>query len=101
MGELTTAIRTLKIDDMKGLEPSDYRIYQDNPSVLDSEKEEMTFNVNVIEKGSCWRLVHDGKEVLDLFESDGETSSINILFAGTENECLAEIERLGLIYNPK
>lgn len=43
-----------------------------------------------------WRLVHNGSEVLALFESVGITSTINRLFTGTAAECQAEIERLGL-----
>ena len=47
-------------------------------------------------KGLSWRLVHDGSKVLDLFESEGHTWTKNTLFVGTEEECLKEIENLGL-----
>lgn len=48
---------------------------------------------------SSWRLVHDGKDVMALFESGGYTTTIhNVFEAQTRDECLAEIERLGLVY---
>jgi len=40
--------------------------------------------------------VHDGKTVLMLFESDGETQTAYELFCGTLEECQKEIDRLGL-----
>lgn len=44
-----------------------------------------------------WRLVHNGEEVLMLMETSGYTTTIHTLFeAQTEEECLAEIERLNL-----
>lgn len=48
-------------------------------------------------QGSGWRLVHDGNSVLNLFYVEsGITQTINNLFVGTEEECRAEIMRLGL-----
>lgn len=46
-----------------------------------------------------WRMVHDGTIVITIpFESEGYTGTIHTLFtAATEEECYAEIERLGLI----
>ena len=44
----------------------------------------------------CWRLVHDGKAVLNLFESDGITWTKNKLFCGTRDECEKEIDALSL-----
>ena len=45
----------------------------------------------------CWRLIHDGKTVIDLFEAEGITSNGNLRFAGTKKECDTEIKRLTLI----
>lgn len=57
---------------------------------------EITANISLAE--SCWRLVHDGANVLALFKDEGETWTINTLFcATTEKECQSEIDRLGLI----
>jgi hypothetical protein len=44
-----------------------------------------------------WRLVHDGVNIIAFFEAEGVTSTINQLFTGTEDECLDEIVRLGLV----
>jgi hypothetical protein len=44
-----------------------------------------------------WRLVHDGVNLLAIFESDGITKTRNTIFeAATRDECVAEIERLSL-----
>lgn len=46
---------------------------------------------------NSWRLVHNGTDVLALFESTGVTETIHTLFeAGTKEACEAEIARLGL-----
>ena len=56
---------------------------------------------NQSENTNCWRLVHDGSRVIALFESTGYTTTKDNLYcATTEVECLAEIDRLGLIYTP-
>ena len=52
--------------------------------------------VNQSPRQACYRLVHDGKNVLALFESEGVTSTKNRLFCGTKEECEAQIARLGL-----
>ncbi len=50
----------------------------------------------------CWRLVHDGKKVISLFETMGITRTRNTLFcAETEAEVQAEISRLKLIPLPE
>jgi hypothetical protein len=49
----------------------------------------------------CWRLVHDGKNVLELFEGEGNTRCIHKMFCATEQECLDEIARLKLEYTPE
>jgi hypothetical protein len=57
--------------------------------------DELTANVSPPEKHL--RLVHDGVKVLAMFESEGETWTINTLFCATdEKEIQAEIDRLGL-----
>ena len=54
------------------------------------------------DKSLCWRLVHDGTQVVQLFESDGITETpINLFIAETEAECQAEIDRLGLTPLPE
>jgi len=68
-------------------------------SVIDSKKKEITFSVNKVGPKTSWRLVHDGKRVVTLFESDGYTTSAYQIFeAETEAKCLAEIKRLNLLY---
>lgn len=46
-----------------------------------------------------WRLVYDiEKNVISFFESDGYTTSIYTIFEGaTEQDCINEAERLGLV----
>ena len=57
--------------------------------------DQLIANVSPPEKH--WRLVHDGVTILAMFESEGETWTINTLFCATnEAEVLAEISRLGL-----
>lgn len=59
------------------------------------DKEEIT--IFETSKGQSWRLVHDGKKVIALFESEGITGTRNALFEGaTKADCLAEIAKLGL-----
>lgn len=48
-------------------------------------------------KELSWRLVHDGSNLVALFQSEGITSTKNTLFeAQTKDECIAEAQRLGL-----
>ena len=47
-----------------------------------------------------WRLVHDGKRVLALFQSTGFTWTTNNLFCGSEKECSDVIDQLKLIPLP-
>ena len=57
-----------------------------------------TVVVNESPHVQCWRLVHDGKKVISLFETMGITRTRNTLFcAETEAEVQAEIARLKLI----
>lgn len=45
-----------------------------------------------------WRLVHDGKNVLAFMETAGFTTTMHTMFESqTEQECLDEIVRLGLV----
>ena len=101
MGILKTEKRKLKKKDMRDLEHTDYEVWKKGLAEWDEEKQEMEFDINVIDTGLCWRLVHDNERVLALFEGDGETSSVNTLFAGTKQECLDEIARLNLAYEPE
>jgi hypothetical protein len=49
------------------------------------------------DRGLSWRLIHDGIQVVELFESAGITETpINLFISTTEAECQAEIDRLGL-----
>lgn len=69
-------------------------------NVRKPDNSEVIANVSPYEK--CWRLVHDGKMVLVLFEGEGNTRCIHKMFcATTEEECLAEIEQLKLEYTPE
>lgn len=50
----------------------------------------------------CFRLVHDGKKVLSLFEANGVTYTINFLYCATTNEEIqTEITSLQLIPLPE
>lgn len=47
--------------------------------------------------GKVWRLVHDGKQVLAVFETSGQTETIHeVVDFDTESELEAGIEALGL-----
>ena len=49
--------------------------------------------------GKDWRLVHDGKKVIDLFKGQGITYTLEkCVEFKTETEALKEVERLGLTY---
>lgn len=51
--------------------------------------------------GQSWRLIHDGTEVLDLFESAGYTETNQQLFESANRaDCIAEITRLNLTVDP-
>lgn len=79
-----------------------YEVYKRNPNSWNAAKEELVFDVNISPSGvKCWRLVYWSGEVTDLFESTGFTQTINHLFCGTEEECLEEIEHMGLKYEPE
>lgn len=57
--------------------------------------------INKTDSDMCWRLVHDGSKVINLFESSGITHSMNTIFlANTIEECETEIYSLNLEYNP-
>jgi len=59
----------------------------------------LSFNVNEV-KGKGWRLVHDGKKAMFLFEIDNEravTTSIYEIITGLiEKEVISKGEKLGL-----
>lgn len=48
----------------------------------------------------AWHLIHNGSRVLSLVESNSFTSTQATLFVGTREECIAEIDRLNLLYTP-
>ena len=74
--------------------------YRRGISTYDAIKNEVRFTCNVSPTNEkCWRLVHWDGRVRSLFESEGYTYTIDHLFCGTKAECLAEISRLGLIYD--
>ena len=71
--------------------------FQDAEPFYDEKKKEFTFKVNKTSREKSWRLVHNGKDVLCLFESDGYTRTIYYLYqAKTIEKCLDEIDRLNL-----
>lgn len=73
----------------------------DAKTSMDSKTNELTFEANQVGPKMSWRLVHDGKRVVTLFESDGYTVSAYTIFESEkEEECLKEIKRLGLEYSP-
>jgi len=75
-------------------------VYKRDPSTYNATKNELKFNCNVSPSNKkCWRLVHWNGIIKSLTESEGYTYTINHLFCGTKAECLAEISRLGLIYD--
>lgn len=58
--------------------------------------------ITTIGPDKSWRLVHDNVDVLLFIETSGYTTTEHTVFeAATEEECLAEIERLNLIKDPE
>ena len=65
------------------------------------EYQEDGYTVKKTDKGNFWRLIHDGVSVIGCFESNGITETRLTLFvAETQDECQAEIDRLGLLELP-
>ncbi len=96
MGDLIIERATLEESQMKGLAYTDYKVWKLGLADWSGLLQELSWDCNTIEAGMCWRLAHDGVNIIALFESDGETGSIFTLFEGTEQECLNEIIRLNL-----
>jgi hypothetical protein len=46
-----------------------------------------TFDANRSPKVNCWRLIYNNNQIVDLFESDGITTTKHDLFCGTQQEC--------------
>lgn len=88
--------RLMKITIKPTVAKEEYEVYKRDSSTWNSVKEELTFDVNVSSGNRSWRLVHWNSKVIELFESEGYTRTINHLFEGTEKQCLAEIDRLKL-----
>ena len=64
---------------------------------FDDKTKMVTMTTNKTKPDKSWRLVHDGKSVIDRFECSGATESIYAVFvAKTEEEILTEIKKLGL-----
>jgi len=55
----------------------------------------------IVGPGQSWRLIHNGTEVLDLFESTGYTeTNQQLLESANRADCIAEIARLNLTVDP-
>jgi hypothetical protein len=48
------------------------------------------------DESNSWKLVHDGANIIFFEQIDKSISTQSILFIGTQEECEAEINRLGL-----
>ena len=48
------------------------------------------------DESNSWKLVHDGRNIVFFEQTDKAISTQSILFIGTQEECEAEINRLGL-----
>lgn len=49
------------------------------------------------DESNSWKLVHDGVNIIIFEQTDKSISTQNVLFVGTQEECEAEIARLGLV----
>jgi len=47
---------------------------------------------------NLWKLVHDGINIIIFEQTDKSIATQSALFVGTQEECDAEIARLGLIW---
>lgn len=90
--EIKTIEITLKVKDKATAES--LKFYDDKKWT--EAKKEIKFTKRTSPKDKSWRLVHDGKKVLMLFESDGETHTAYELFCGDLEDCRKEIEKLKL-----
>jgi hypothetical protein len=48
------------------------------------------------DESNSWKLVHDGRNIVFFEQTDKAISTQSNLFIGTQEECEAEINRLGL-----
>ena len=48
------------------------------------------------DESDAWKLVHDGTNIIFFEQTNKSISTQSILFIGTQEECEAEIARLGL-----
>lgn len=48
------------------------------------------------DESDAWKLVHDGTNIVFFEQTNKSISTQSILFIGTQEECEAEINRLGL-----
>jgi hypothetical protein len=96
----TVTTKTVKVpvadkataDSMKAVE------YLKEKAVYDDVRKELSFPVNEVGKADVWswRLVHDGKAVIDFSYSNGTTGTIFELYEGTYNDCRKKISDLAL-----
>ena len=49
------------------------------------------------DESNSWKLVHDGINIIIFKHTDKSISTQNVLFVGSQEECDAEIARLGLV----
>ena len=76
--------------------------WQNSGSSYSEETGELSFDLNQ-KTGTDWALIHDDKTALAVIEGSekGFTETIHkIEEFETEQECLDQIKKLGLIYNP-
>jgi hypothetical protein len=63
----------------------------------DSLSKVITFKANEVGPNKSWRLIHNDIEVIDLFLTNGITTTIYRIFeADSEQKCLDEIKQLHL-----
>ncbi len=68
------------------------------------EVQQIEFNgvtINKTDGSFCWRLIHNGKDVIDLSKGIGVVyTQLNVFLANSKEACLAEIYKLNLEYYP-
>ena len=67
--------------------------------------EEYTLDGNTVkrtDRGTFWRMIHDGTSIVGIFQSSGITETqLSLFIAATEDECHAEANKLGLVTIPE
>ena len=99
---ITTAKKVQEVEMKYVAKVSEWDSVKKGLVIFDNKTNTITMTTNRTAPDKSWRLVHDGKEVIDKFECSGFTESIYTIFtAKTEAEIQAEIRRLGLIDKEK